>query len=339
MTEEGQKPSFVRVALEPFFLHREQVMGILGPQRISDHRQRHIGDWSTPYALATTLSEALPQLGIGELQMAVQTGGVRVGQVVGIEQEFNFHRAKERDGARDFPVDFQSSLNTDDDVIVRGTFNAARLVADSSAGNVTGRKHTYIIGTVTACKTAMVQLRPAFVGVRSYIEDESSALFGISQPRRIYPSEVDQFRHIDFAEPSTLSDRQSLENTPEEAVKTAIAALLGEPYVPKDWGGERSDLYTSRMLVRGVPVSTAWLFKGPGSRGPMTVRTLGSRGDQIVRLFSEPADVLVLQHYREITTAVISMMETHAHDCRRPRRFMILDGADTARIIRSPASH
>ncbi|MCA1570172.1 MAG: hypothetical protein LC798_07590, partial [Chloroflexi bacterium] len=127
MSEEAQKSSFTRVALEPFFLHREQVMGILGPQRISDHRQRHIDDWSTPYALATTLGGALPQLGIGELQRAIQIGGVQVGQVVGIEQEFNFHRAKERDCPGDLPIDFQASLNTDDEIIVSGTFNAARL--------------------------------------------------------------------------------------------------------------------------------------------------------------------------------------------------------------------
>jgi hypothetical protein len=334
VSEEGKKSSFTRVALEPFFLHREQVIGVLGSQRTSDHSQRSIGDWTTPYALATALAEALPQLGVGELQKAVQTGGVQLGQVLGVEQEFDFRRAKERDRPGDMPIDFQASLNTHDEITVRGTFNAARLAADSSTGNVTGRKYAYIIGTVTACDRATVQLRPAFVGIRSYVEDDESALFGISRPRRVYPSEVDQFRNIDFAKSCTSSDLQRLEQTPEEVVKNTIAALLGEPYVPKDWGGERSDLYTSRMFVRGVQVSTAWLFKGPGARGPMTVRTLGSRGDQIVRLFSEPADVLVLQHYREITTAVISMMEAHAHDSRRPRRFMILDGADTARIVR-----
>ncbi|MFE2615323.1 hypothetical protein ACFXA2_17070 [Micromonospora chalcea] len=334
MSAESPQSAATRVALEPFFLHREQVMGILGSQRIFDHRQRSTDDWSTPHSLATALGEALPQLGIGELQNAIHADGVQLGQVVGIEQEFDFRRAKERDCPGDMPIDFTARLNTDAETTIRGTFNAARLAADSSAGNVTGRKHAYIIGTVTARDRTMVHLRPVFVGIRSYVQDDESALFGISSPRRVYPSEVDQFRHINFAEPCTSSDLQKLEQTPEEVVKNSIAVLLGEPYVPKDWGGERSDLYTSTMFVRGVQVSTAWLFKGPGSRGPMTVRTLGSRGDQIVRLFSEPADVLVLQHYREITTAVISMMEAHAHDSRRPRRFMILDGADTARILR-----
>ncbi len=32
---------------------------------------------------------------------------------------------------------------------------------------------------------------------------------------------------------------------------------------------------------------------------------------------------------------VVNMMETYANDMRRPRRYMILDGGDTARILRA----
>jgi hypothetical protein len=327
-----------RIVLEPFYLHREQVAALLGPQRATGSGQRAGSTWPTPYALAAALAETLPHLGIGELQLAAQSGSVRPGMVTGIEQEFDFRRAKERDQPGDQPIDFHGALSTDRGITVRGTFNAARLTADSSIGNITGRNHTYIIGTVTVVDTGTIRLRPVFAGIRSYVEDDESAFFGISQPRRVLPSEVDQFRLIDFAGPCPDSDLKRLAGTPEDLVKHAIASLLGEPFVPKDWGGERSDLYSSRMFVHGSQVSSAWLLKGPGARGPMTVRSLGSRGDQIVRLFSEPADVLVLQHYREITTPVISMMEAHAHDSRNPRRFMILDGADTARILRAQDS-
>jgi hypothetical protein len=324
-----------RIALEPFYLHREQVTALLGPQRAAGLGQRADGSWPTLYALAAALAEALPHLGIGELQLAAQSGSARPGMVTGIEQEFDFRRAKERDQPGDLPIDFHGALSIDRDITIRGTLNAARLAASSSTGNVVGRNHAYIIGTVTALDPGSIRLRPVFAGIRSYVEDDQSALFGISQPRRVLPSEIDQFRPIDFAGPCPNSDLKRLEGTAEKLVKHAIASLLGEPFVPLDWGGERSDLYSSRMFVHGSQVSSAWLLKGPGARGPMTVRSLGSRGDQIVRLFSEPADVLVVQHYREITTPVISMMEAHAHDSRNPRRFMILDGADTARILRA----
>jgi len=111
--------------------------------------------------------------------------------------------------------------------------------------------------------------------------------------------------------------------------------LIGEPYVPKDWGGERSDLYSSRLFARGRQMSSAWLFKGPGYPHPMTVRALGKPGDQVGRLFSEPAELLVLQHCHEIKPSVINMMDAYAHDFRNPRKYMIIDGSDTARILKA----
>lgn len=289
---------------------------------------------AVPHILATALAEALPVLGIAELQKLVHEGTLHVGQVVGIEQSFHFRRAKERDNPGDKPVDFHAKLNTDDAVVVSGTFNSARFATASAAGNLSGRKPAYLIGTITTWDGANIELRPAFAGIRSVIEDESLASYGITAKRRVYPSEVDQFAQADFRSLVSPNDLQAILTTSEEIVKTAFATIIGEPYVHKDWGGERSDLYTSRLHVQGRQISTAWIFKGPGFPRPMTVRALGKPGDQIVRLFSEPAELLVLQHCHEITPAVVNMMETYAHDLRNPRHYMILDGADTARILR-----
>jgi hypothetical protein len=67
----------------------------------------------------------------------------------------------------------------------------------------------------------------------------------------------------------------------------------------------------------------------------MTVRALGKNGDQMVRLFRESAELLVLQHCREITPNLIDMMDKFAHDPRKPYFYMIFDGADTARVLKS----
>ena len=67
----------------------------------------------------------------------------------------------------------------------------------------------------------------------------------------------------------------------------------------------------------------------------MTVKALGKSGDQIGLLFSEPAELFVLQHCHQIMTAVVEMMDTYAHDLRHPRSYMIIDGADTSRILKS----
>jgi hypothetical protein len=47
------------------------------------------------------------------------------------------------------------------------------------------------------------------------------------------------------------------------------------------------------------------------------------------------AELLVLQHCHEITPNLIDTMDKFAHDPRQPRSYMIFDGADTARVLKS----
>jgi hypothetical protein len=328
-----------RIALEPYFLHEEQVQGLLGPERataaVSSGTTAQIASANPmPYVLATALAEALPYLNVPELQRAVHENKLRVGNAVGVEQTFHFRRNKRRDEINYKPVEFSAALTTDTSVTVMGTFNAVRLVSHSAAGSLSGDRPAYILGTVTECKDSQIRIRPAFVGVRTYLDDEHQQAYGITSGRRVYPTEIDQFTSIDFLSTVTPSDVKQVLKVPEEVVKTTVARMLDEHYVHKDWGGERSDLYTSRLRIKGRQVSSAWLFKGPGFPRPMTVKALGAPGDQIDRLFSQSAEVLVLQHCHEITPAVVSMMETYAYDLRNPRRYMIIDGTDTARILR-----
>ena len=67
--------------------------------------------------------------------------------------------------------------------------------------------------------------------------------------------EIDQFSGVDFQCPVTPADLKAVLAVPEEKVKNSLADLIGEAYVPKDWGGERSDLYTSRVFARGRQIS------------------------------------------------------------------------------------
>ncbi len=119
----------------------------------------------------------------------------------------------------------------------------------------------------------------------------------------------------------------------EDEVKTALAEILGEPFVPKDWGGERSDLYTNRIHVDGEAKSAAFAFKGPAQRGELHPAGMGVRGDQGIRLFSEPVDLVVVQHHTKIASTVAHFMQ--AFCAMYKRQFMIVDGADTARVLKA----
>jgi hypothetical protein len=54
-------------------------------------------------------------------------------------------------------------------------------------------------------------------------------------------------------------------------------------------GGERSDLFSDRVIFEGERISTAFAFKGPAKFEPMTGAHLGKNGDQIDRLLDGTA--------------------------------------------------
>ena len=343
-TEPGPPPAertmspMTRIALEPYFLHQDQVQSLLGEQRAESARARAARRSdpvaALPYVLATELAEALPVLGIAELARCALQQDVRAGQVVGAELEFAFRRDRDRDAPGFKPVSFTAVLDAGEPVCVTGTFNSARTASSSATGSLTGSRRAYLIGTVTDLAAERIELRPVFIGIRSFVDDDLAA-GGPAPGLRVYPSDIGQFSGIDFASPLTEAELEAVLRVPEDTVKRAFAGLIGESYVPKDWGGERSDLYTSRVFARGHQVSAAWLFKGPGYPRAMDVKALGKNGDQIDRLFTERAELLVLQHCHQIKPSVVGMMDSYAHDARHPRSYMIIDGADTGRILRS----
>jgi hypothetical protein len=327
-----------RIALEPYFLHQDQVQSLLGDQRTESARARAARRSdpvaALPYVLASELAKALPALGIGELARCVLKQDVRSGQVIGAELEFAFRRDPDHDASGFKPVNFTAVLDAGEPVHVAGTFNSARTASSSATGSLAGNRRAYLIGTVTDLAAERIEIRPVFIGIRSFVHDNLAAE-SLASGLRVYPSDIGQFSGIDFASPLTEAELEAVLRVPEDTVKRAFAGLIGESYVPKDWGGERSDLYTSRVFARGRQVSAAWLFKGPGYPRAMDVKALGKNGDQIDRLFTEPAELLVLQHCHQIKPSVVGMMDSYAHDARRPRSYMIIDGGDTGLVLRS----
>ncbi len=67
----------------------------------------------------------------------------------------------------------------------------------------------------------------------------------------------------------------------------------------------------------------------------MTMADLGKNGDQINRLFAEPAELLVLQHCHEITPPVRGTMRAFAEQMGNPRLFCLINGYDTLRLLKA----
>jgi hypothetical protein len=210
---------------------------------------------------------------------------------------------------------------------VHGTFNPARVTFSTSNVELRGVRSQYVLGHVVATSDDAVELRPIVIATRLFAP--STRRWCDEEWQRIDPSEVEQFADVDFTAPVGYDELERLKAVPEASVKAMLARIIDEPVVPKDWGGEQCDLWTTRLRVDGRAHTAAFLLKGPSRFGPMTIGMLGKNGDQLERLARTSAEVLVVQHCHEIRPEVHSLLRSLASDYRHIRRYMLIDGFDT----------
>ena len=231
-----------------------------------------------------------------------------------------------------------NKLKYNDNYRLRVFFHPGGLTSNSSWERLSGRSRMFVFAYIERMLDNEIHARPYIIGdLNNDFLAESLTKWNSSNYGEIHPSMIEQFSVISDQRRNEKStpDLSLLESIPEKSIKVAIAEILHEGSIPKDWGGERSDLFTSNVSVDGHMMPTAFLLKGPADFSPMTIRHLGKNGDQIMRLFSEPAELLVLQHCHEVTNSVRATMRAFACDIRNPRYFAILDGYNTIRLMRA----
>ena len=152
--------------------------------------------------------------------------------------------------------------------------------------------------------------------------------------KQITIDDIDSFRgvrniQVDGFIPRTVSERQ---------LKKGVQAIIGEKGKFQDWGGEKNDLLTTRILIDKKRRPTAFAFKGPGMRGPLVPGKMGKNGDQIQRLFESTAEVFLVQYGEEIRENVIDQMQLLAiakssMTGGKKILFGVIDGADSNRLF------
>ena len=216
-------------------------------------------------------------------------------------------------------------------------FSHEHLTSNSSWSELSGQKRLLVLGLVTSIRNGVIEAIPYVIANPMPGLMKASPLGAHWQSRlEVFIDSIESFERVQKVQPRrTKGDLNALRKIPEREIKAAFAEIIGEQAVPKDWGGERSDLTTTRLKLDGQRVSTAFLFKGPAVFEPLTPAKLGKNGDQIDRLFSEPADFLILQHCHEITMSVRGQMRAYAQQFGNLRRFCLIDGYDTVRLLRA----
>lgn len=152
--------------------------------------------------------------------------------------------------------------------------------------------------------------------------------------RPITVDDIDSFARVRAVPPSG-----TYREMPERQFKAGIQKVVAEPFSPKDWGGEKGDLFTTRTRIRGKRFPTAFAFKGPGLRGALTPARMGKNGDQIQSMFDNDAQVFLVQHWAEIKPSVLTALRAYATMKSGVTgdliHYGVIDGEDSDRLIRA----
>jgi hypothetical protein len=247
---------------------------------------------------------------------------------------------KYRDATRGLPRDataeLHNSLPLESGKRIRVVYSPGNLTTATAWSRLSGHTRLFCFCYAEADSEQEVLAHPYLIGdAHTGLELSTPESWDGRNYGEIDIASIDQFaliRDVRQVE-SRAPDLTTMKNISEAELKQALGEILHESDVPKDWGGEKSDLFSTNVSISSRYIPAAFLLKGPAAFSEMKLTHLGKNGDQLVRLFSEPADLLILQHCHKVSTAVRSTMRAFASRVHDLRYFSILDGYDTVRLL------
>lgn len=139
-----------------------------------------------------------------------------------------------------------------------------------------------------------------------------------------------------FSKVRRIPSGQQIAPIAEKRFKEGVKKIIGEKGKFTDWGGEKNDLFTTRIRLSGKRFPTAFAFKGKGKKGVLKPKDFGKNGDQIQRLFQSDAQVFVLQYWGQLDPSIYEQMRTFAIYksalTGQKIHFGVIDGDDTQRL-------
>lgn len=223
-------------------------------------------------------------------------------------------------------------------------YGKQHIVSDTLCGELARDDHLLsLVGQIREVGDDTVLVHPIVIG-SPWLEHPRNAGSGLDQGWlqweglswfETFPEDVDEFKNCADVAVTTPDEWQDvMQRVPEKDVKQAFAKLLGDS-AKGDWGGEQYDHFAGAIHLSGRRTTAAFVFKGPAKFKPMDLTMLGKNGDQIVRLASSTAKLLIVQHCHEILDPVRATLRSFAVAPHDPRRYCFIDGRDTFRILRA----
>jgi len=188
--------------------------------------------------------------------------------------------------------------------------------------------------------TKLKEIIKMLTTLESKMERQRKVVIKLEAPKEaqyefISVDSIDSFSRVKVIDESTVKNFVPL-NMSERKIKEHLAEIIGEKYIQRDWGGEKSDFFTTRLTIKGKRIPAAFLLKGAGTKGKLTIKKCGKQGNQILRLLEEPAELFVVQHVDEIDSDVTNLLEKLISEKSRKGKklyYTLMDGIDTARVL------
>ena len=176
-------------------------------------------------------------------------------------------------------------------------------------------------------------------GLETIRQSSLSQYTDLPMQDRLYVEDIDSFQKVRDVNPAMVAGflKNGFLSWTEDQVQIALEQILGVSFHKKDWGGEANDLYTANVIVNSSPRATGFLLKGPGiGKKEMVIADCGRNGDQLVRLFTTPAVLFVVQYVGPISEMIVTDVQgkvTALKSEGKTTHFLIIDGQDTARLL------
>ncbi|TKJ35704.1 MAG: hypothetical protein CEE38_13925 [Planctomycetes bacterium B3_Pla] len=146
--------------------------------------------------------------------------------------------------------------------------------------------------------------------------DVSAIMYTIRVPGKnpkikpITIDDIDSFKRV--RKVTTIDDSLRLDKMLEKRIKAGLKRVIGETYSFKDWGGEKNDLYTNKIVLKGKRRTAAFAIKGRATKGTLTPKKMGKNGDQIERLVGSSAQIFLVVYHGKIDQSINSQLEAFA---------------------------
>lgn len=145
---------------------------------------------------------------------------------------------------------------------------------------------------------------------------------------------IGSFSRVKSISNESLPDVQKMS---ERTINKGICQII-ETKEKKDWAGERNDIFSTNLQIKGKRIIAAFALKSARSVGGiLTPKRMGKNGDQISRLFNGTAQIHLVVHNGVVHESIYDSMEAHAIqksiETSNKIYYCIIDGKDFSRLV------